>query len=251
MLNEGLEKKVEKRTKSLAKARDKAEESDRLKSAFLSNMSHEIRTPMNSIIGFSDLLGEDDLENETRKRYINIIQRNSDQLLNLIDDIIDIAKIEADQIELRKTKDGLHSLMEELYNTFIIQTNHRLDFNLTNPEQDITINTDHNRLKQVLKNLLNNAFKFTEEGNIEFGYSAKGDLIHFFVKDTGVGISEQSLPYIFKRFRRESTTHTKIYDGTGLGLSISENLVKLLGGELTVESKLKKGSTFKFTIPFV
>ncbi len=241
----------EKTKQELIKAKERAEESDRLKSAFLSNMSHEIRTPMNAIIGFSDLLESGEIPIGTKKNYIKLIQSNSLQLLSLIDDIIDIAKIEANQININKTEVSLHEVLNELYESFNNQTNQDLELILhKHSNKDLRIKTDKFRLQQILSNLLSNAFKFTDQGNIDFGYSIERNKLKFFVKDTGIGIPEEHQDIIFDRFRQVDFKNDRLYGGTGLGLSICKYIVELLGGKIWVNSKKEKGAAFYFTIPF-
>lgn len=252
-----LELMVTERTKQLEKEileRESAERSDRLKSAFLSNMSHEIRTPMNAIIAFSNYLRNKEISQEQREEYINYIQSSGESLLTLINDIIDISKIEAKQLNIQKVNCPINPILEELYTVFENSRKSkgcsgfqiRLIKNLANSNP--IIHTDPYRLKQILSNLLHNAMKFTEKGIINFGYEIKDDLIVFFVKDTGVGIPFDKIEYIFERFGKIETYGNK--GGAGLGLAISQNLAKLLGGKLTVESELGQGSTFYLSIPF-
>ncbi len=248
---------IQKSRKELIKAKEKAEESDRLKTAFLSNMSHEIRTPMNAIIGFSNLLSDTDITNDERKEFIELIDSNSNSLMNLIEDIIDISKIEAGQLIIKKTKTPVNKIFSELYNSFNQiknekdKTNIELRLNLANKEKDFTIITDPHRFKQILSNLLDNAVKFTEKGFIEFGYSINNQsYLQFYVKDTGIGIPNDKMNIIFDRFRQVDGSNTRKYGGTGLGLAISKNLVELLGGKMWLESQIDKGTTFYFTLPY-
>jgi len=237
-------------------AKDKAEESDRLKSAFLANMSHEIRTPMNGILGFAELLKDPFVNNEEKDTYIKIINSNGKQLLNLIDDIIDIAKIEAEQLSLNKTFASLNHLMDDIYLLFK-QEQYRLkkehiDFVLEKQAGNQQIYTDIIRFKQILNNLLNNAFKFTDKGFIRFGYKIikkqETSYYQFFVKDTGIGISPEKSSVIFKRFGQIKNQNNRLYQGTGLGLSICKGLTDLLGGKIWFESANKE-TTFYFSIP--
>ena len=239
----------------MRKAKEKAEESDRLKSAFLANMSHEIRTPMNGIIGFANLLNENDLSKEKRKEYIQVINNNSKSLLNLIDDIIDFAKIEAEQLTIKKDSFQLHPFLENLNTMFkevlssTKRKNIRLILNIPD-DDDRIINTDMHRLQQIFVNLINNAIKFTEEGSIEFGYVyVETKFYQFYVKDSGIGIPESKINQVFDRFRQVDEERTRKFGGTGLGLAISKNLVKLLKGDIWVNSIEMKGTTFYFTIP--
>ena len=239
----------------LREAKEKAEESDRLKTAFLANMSHEIRTPMNSIIGFSELLSDDEITKEEIDNYVAHINIAGNSLLNLINDILDIAKIEAGQITIIQSDCNINALFNELYLTFTQQKEKLDKKELTiiyndQPSKQHTINTDPQRLKQIMTNLLGNALKFTEKGFIEFGFDlVSADKYMFFVKDTGIGISPENQQLIFKRFSQVDGSHTRNYGGTGLGLSISKNLVELMGGKLWVDSVQGKGSTFYFTLP--
>jgi signal transduction histidine kinase len=266
-INEELEKKVLIRTKSLIEeieehkqtekeliiAKDKAEESDKLKSAFLSNMSHEIRTPMNAIIGFSELLSSEvDLTKE-QQRFIHVIQSNSDKLLKLIDDIIDLSRIEANQINIQLSSCEVHKLLQDLKIFFKAEADvERIILNLTLPydREKLVIKTDPYRLNQILSNLLSNALKFTDSGFVNYGYKITPENeVEFFVEDTGIGISDEAQEYIFKRFRRADATKNTLYRGTGLGLAICEELVNLLKGRIWVNSKLGIGTTFYFTLP--
>jgi PAS domain S-box-containing protein len=241
--------------KKLAEAKRKAEEADKLKSAFLANMSHEIRTPMNAILGFSELLNDNELTEEEHKAYLDYIKENGITLLKLIDDIIDISRIECNELEINKKDFQLHKLLNELY-SFYKQENKRINNNkvkiiLTkDPDyNDLYIHSDYIRLKQVFSNLIGNALKFTDSGKIEFGYEIVNNKhIRFFVRDTGIGIEKDKLTLIFERFEHIENKFHKNIAGTGLGLSISRHLVHLLGGEIWVDSEVGNGSTFYFTI---
>lgn len=245
-------KKVE---QELIKAKEKAEDSDRLKSAFLANMSHEIRTPMNAILGFADLLPSMEYTEQEKKEFINTIQSSGQLLLNLINDIIDISKIEAGELKIIPTTFELGELMETLRHAFLKQLDHaekqHIRLILSNREacHNYTIHTDKFRLQQILTNLLSNAIKFTKEGQIEFGVIRISDQYEFYVKDTGIGIPSSKLDIIFERFRQADDSHTKQYGGTGLGLAISKHLTHLLGGKIWVESVEGKGTSFYFTLP--
>jgi PAS domain S-box-containing protein len=239
--------------KALLEAKVKAEESDRLKSAFLANMSHEIRTPMNSIIGFSEMLDMPDVEEESRKEFLEIIKSNGYRLLSLINDIIDISKIEAGQIELRMVKTNVNDLLSKLYEVFRFSASKKgIDFRLmTGLENDLSvISADNTKLNQILTNLINNAVKFTHKGEIQFGYELKTGMLEFFINDTGIGINQEHQDKIFERFRQVEISVTKQYEGTGLGLAISKALVEKMGGKIWVVSKPGSGSTFYFTIPY-
>ncbi|MEN8119175.1 MAG: response regulator [Bacteroidota bacterium] len=243
--------------KTLLVAKEKAEESDNLKTAFLSNMSHEIRTPMNAIVGFSQLLSNPNFDQEKKDVFIEQININSDSLLKLIEDIIYISKIEAGKVDIIKTECLINKLLEELHTSFL-EHKRRMDKNKVDlaleigvKEPDFILNTDPQRLKQIFTNLLGNALKFTEEGSVEFGYQVKNkNFLEFYVKDTGMGIKKEKLKYVFDRFTKVSAKKTKLYGGTGLGLSISKHLVDHLGGKIRVESVEDKGSKFIFTHPY-
>jgi PAS domain S-box-containing protein len=235
-------------------AKNKAEESDKLKSAFLSNISHEIRTPMNAILGFSEFLLEPGLSAENMKNYVQIINSSCQQLLSVISDIVDISKIETGQIIILSEFVNVNNLLNDLlatYRKIVDPEKLQLKFSATNPNDLIQIKSDGNRIKQVFCNLLNNSIKFTKEGEIEFGYKTNPDFITFYVKDTGIGITQENQKFIFERFRQVETSIAREYGGNGLGLSISKALVEKMGGKITVNSEIESGSTFTFTIPYV
>lgn len=243
----------EERLKDIAK---KAEEADMLKSAFLANVSHEIRTPMNAIVGFSEILTNQDLSKKEREEFINYITQGSNTLMNLIEDIIDITKIEAGQIKIDFSECEVSNLLDELYATFLKMKNQNgksaVDLRLNKPitGDDFTILTDPMRIRQILSNLLGNALKFTKKGFIEFGIDlTKHDTIDFYVKDTGAGIQKDKLDLIFERFGQADDSKKNNPKGTGLGLAISIKLAELLGGNLTVESVYGEGSTFTLSLP--
>jgi len=244
----------QKRTEeALLEAKLNAEESDSLKSAFLANMSHEIRTPMNSIIGFSEMLDMPDIEDEKKSEFIRIIKNNGFRLLSLINDIIDISRIEAGQIDLRIGKTNVNLLMGKLYETFKFPSgakNIALILNTGLNDELSTISADGNKLNQALTNLINNAVKFTHHGEIQFGYELKSGMLEFFVSDIGIGIDKEHQTKIFERFRQVEITATKQYEGTGLGLAISKAIVERMGGKIWVSSKPGSGSTFYFSIPY-
>jgi len=235
----------------LIKAKEKAEESDKLKTAFLANMSHEIRTPMNTIIGFSEMLAKTDISEEQRAKYFELVSNSSDSLLNLIDDILDISKIESGQLSIVKSKITPFLLMQEIQMIFkkqlkIEESKIKLVVNVVSENEDIEIYNDIFRLKQVINNLITNAMKFTTKGKIEVGFVAENNILTFYVSDTGKGISKIRQKSIFKRFNQNVKDTVK---GTGLGLAISKQLIELMGGSLWLESDIKKGSTFFFTLP--
>ncbi|MEI6089942.1 MAG: response regulator [bacterium] len=238
----------------LKNALEKAEESDRLKSSFLANMSHEIRTPMNGILGFSDLLDDEDLKHEDRKVFTNIIRNSGRHLLSIINDIIDIAKIDSGLLGTSSVTFNLNHLMEELYVTYQIEKvvafkdDLQIEVEKAFEEEESYIFSDDIRLKQILLNLLSNALKFTIQGHIRFGYTTLNDKLLFFVEDTGKGIAKDKQKVIFERFRQEEENYTRQFGGTGLGLSISMGLVELLGGDMWLVSEEGNGATFFFTI---
>jgi PAS domain S-box-containing protein len=246
-------------SKKLAEAeliaeKERAEESDRLKTAFLHNVSHEIRTPMNAIIGFSTLLNDPDLNNDERKQYTDIIFQSGSQLLSIINDIVDIANVESGQAKINNSKINLNSTLRSLSEQFSIMgmannTSINLVAGLTDSESDII--TDSTKLVQVLSNLINNAVKFTKGGEIEFGYKLSQGFLEFHVKDTGIGIPSEYHSRIFDRFFQVDSNIARQYSGTGLGLSICKGYVELLGGTIQVESESGKGTLFVFTIPYL
>jgi PAS domain S-box-containing protein len=236
----------------LIKAKDKAEESDRLKTAFLQNISHEIRTPMNAIFGFSALLGEADIDNQTRNSYIDMILKSSNHLLSIITDIVDISNIEANVVKITKSAVVLNSLIRSICDQYLLKikdSNIGLVLESDIADENEIILTDNTKLIQVLSNLLNNALKFTKQGEIRFGYKIKDKVVEFFVSDTGIGIPEEYRQKIFDRFFQIENPTAKIYEGTGLGLAICRAYVELLGGEIWLTSTAGAGSTFYFTLP--
>lgn len=238
-------------------AKEKSEESDRLKTAFLANMSHEIRTPMNGIIGFSQVLMEKEFPRDKQKQFLEVIHSRSVHLLDVINDIIDISKIEAGQLNITYSNFYLNDTLNDLYNQYGFnlqnqdEKNIKLEHHWDLPREESYITTDQVRLKQIIGNLLNNAIKFTEKGKVVFGYEkSEDDILKFFVKDTGIGIPKSQFEFIFDRFRQVDGSTTRNYEGTGLGLAISKNIAEALGGEIWLESSEGEGTIFYFTIPY-
>lgn len=240
----------------LIKAKIKAEEGDRLKSSFLANLSHEIRTPMNAINGFTELLLNTSISEAEKREYLNVIEKSGKNLVGIIDDLIEMSKIDSNQLTPNLTIVNLESCINELYETVKITIkNKEIDFILIQPQNPAQFNiiTDDIKLKQVIINLLTNALKFTERGSVTFGFKLDEDkeLINFTVKDTGLGIDEDNHKNIFDRFKRIDSDISIKVGGLGLGLAISKAYVDLLGGTISLESKVGEGSTFYFSIPLV
>ena len=242
----------------LVQAKEKAEASDRLKSAFLANMSHEIRTPMNGILGFAELLKEPDLNGEEQQRYIGIIEKSGARMLNIINDIVDISKIEAGLMEVILHQSNINEQIEYIYTFFKPEVEAKgIEFSFRNSlaSEEAIIESDREKVFAILTNLVKNAIKFTREGSIEFGYevvetSHDLSLLQFYVKDTGIGILKDKEKAIFERFIQADVEDKIALQGAGLGLSISKAYVEMLGGKIWVESLYGKGSTFYFTLPF-
>ena len=242
-----------KRAVELIKAKEQAEESDRLKSAFLANMSHEIRTPMNGIIGFAQLLKEPDLKSEEQQDFINTIEICGMRMLNTINNIIDISKIESGLVEIDSQKSDINEQIKFVFNFFKPEVERKglqLFVKYGLPSNEAIIITDHEKLSAILINLVKNAIKFTIKGSIEFGYARNGEYLEFFVKDTGMGIPKIQHKIIFERFRQGSESLIRNYEGSGLGLSICKSYVEFLEGRMWVESEEGRGSVFYFTIPY-
>jgi len=246
----------------LINARDKAEESDRLKSAFLANMSHEIRTPMNGILGFAALLKEPNLSGEEQQHHIGVIEKGGIRMLNIINDIVDISKIESGQMELFISETNINEQNEFIYTFFRPEVEAKgIRFSVKNglPSKQAIIHTDREKIYAILTNLVKNAVKYTNEGSIEFGYSLKADplaspagalTLEFFIRDTGIGIARDRQLPIFERFIQADISDKQATQGAGLGLSITKAYVEMLGGRIWVQSETGRGSTFCFTIPY-
>ncbi|PLX19150.1 MAG: hypothetical protein C0599_11300 [Salinivirgaceae bacterium] len=237
--------------KILIEAKEKAEESDKLKSAFLTNMSHEIRTPLNGILGFSKMLQKPNLKPEKLGKYSDVIVENGQQLLSIVNDILDISLIESGQIRIEQNRVDIQLILDDLYDSFSTKAQSK---NLKFVREDysikgVIINTDEKRLKQVLHNLIHNAIKFTDEGKVVFGCNQDEGQLLFYVKDTGIGISTENIKNIFKPFRQVEWEHAKKKGGNGLGLTISKELVALMGGTLKVRSSQGEGTVFTFNLP--
>jgi len=237
----------------LKKAKEKAEESDQLKSAFLANMSHEIRTPLNGILGFADILKNPEISEIKRNHFVNIIQEAGQHLLQIVNDIIDISKIESRQIEINESETCINDMLVELFAFYepIARKNAiNLYLQKTLKDSQSIVYTDSPKLIQVLQNLISNATKFTVKGYIKFGYILKNNFLEFCIEDTGIGINAELHKSIFERFRQGNSKLDRKYGGTGLGLSIAKAFVQKLGGKIWLSSELAKGSKFFFTIPY-
>ena len=237
---------------SFLEAKRKAEESDRLKTAFLNNLSHEIRTPLNAIIGFSDMMVNNNIPAEEKKEFSDIISRSSSQLLAMIDDILDVASIEAGEVTVREKRTEINPLLEHISNQFRFKAErNNVDINVTylpvGAESELM--TDETKLVQILSNLTGNAVKFTKNGTVEISCLDEGRYFRFCIRDTGIGIDPAYHEIIFERFRQASPEIALEYGGTGIGLSVAKSYVELLGGRIWVESEPGKGSTFCFTLP--
>ena len=234
-------------------AKEKAEQSDKLKTAFLNNISHEIRTPLNAIVGFSGLMNDPGLSEEKRENYYQIISKSSNQLLMIISDIINIATIEAGQVKINYSLVAINPIIEILYHqhlTSAVIKNLKFEYSKALPDEDAVVKTDETKFVEILSNLISNALKFTEKGSVSYGYTVQDEVLTFFVSDTGIGIKTEYHQQIFDRFWRVENNLTQSSRGAGLGLSISKTYVELLGGKIWLESELNKGTTFYFTLPF-
>lgn len=239
--------------KELIMAKEHAEESDKLKSAFLANMSHEIRTPLTGILGFTELLKLNDVTPEQQNTYLDIIKNGGDRMLSIINDIIDISRIESGQMKVNVSKTNINEQLESISSFFKPEAEAkgiRLGFTNTLPSSQSIVNSDPDKIYAILSNLVKNAIKFTHSGCIDFGYTKQGNWLEFFVKDTGIGIRPEQRDFIFERFRQGNESLTRNYEGTGLGLSISRAYAGMLGGKIWLESEFGKGSVFYFNLPY-
>jgi signal transduction histidine kinase len=246
-------KKIEAQNEELEAAKLKAEENDRLKTAFLQNLSHEIRTPMNGIMGFTELLKDGSVSKETNDFYLDMIEQSGERMMNIINDLIEISKIETGQTSLYISQFNIDTVLLELqmfYKKIAEEKGVELRLGQIDSAKDVSLTSDRGKIYQIISNLINNALKFTSEGVVEFGYSLPNQSeVEFFVKDTGIGISPEYQELIFERFRQIDTSISRGYEGSGLGLSISKAFVEKLDGKIWVTSEPEKGSTFKFSIP--
>ncbi len=255
-INEDITEK-KKILEELLVAKEKAEESDRLKSAFLANMSHEIRTPMNGILGFASLLKEPKLSGEQQQKYIQIIEKSGARMLNIINDIVNISKIESGLMDVHLSEMNLNTQLQFVYDVLKLDADHKklnLSFNCGFTGEEAIIQTDSEKFYGILFNLVKNAIKYTDSGAIEFGYNIVDTQGHaslrFYVKDTGIGIPKNRQEVIFERFIQADISDKMARQGAGLGLAISKAYVEMLGGKIWVESEVGKGSTFYFTLPY-
>lgn len=249
LFNMSLQRQVKVKTAELVEAKNKAEESERLKSAFLANMSHEIRTPLNAIIGFSELISNEAIDQEQKQLYSSIIGTQNKMLLNLINDIIDISKIESGTLKIKTEKINIQEILEDIYRSFVHQFPGNFSFILDTESitKETTIKTDPNRLRQIVNNFLTNTIKYTDGGKVTLGANTSTNNLEIWVEDSGAGISKEQQELIFKRF----TKIDELSQGAGLGLAISQSLADILGGYITLSSKSGIGSRFTFSFPIL
>ena len=255
-----LRTRLKKESEELQIAIQKAEESDRLKSAFLANMSHEIRTPMNGILGFSSLLSDENLKEADRQMYIELIQKSGDRMLNIINEIIDISKIESGLTTISSAKENLNEILKYIYDFMLPEATRKniaLSYHLGANDENSVIYTDREKLYIILLNLVKNAVKFTDQGEVSFGYNViqtnKNEVqmeVAIYVKDTGIGVPPEKQAVIFERFMQADIKNVKAREGAGLGLYISKSYVELMGGKIWIESEAGQGTTFNIILPF-
>jgi signal transduction histidine kinase len=246
-----LEQLVDERTKELLIAKNKAEESDRLKTAFLNNISHEFRTPLNAVCGFSKLMAEPKFDQNQLNEFVQIINNNSDTLLQMMDEIIEISQIESNQDLITDTPFNLPKLMLELEKQYQMNNTKNITISYIPNKEIAEIELIYNkvRFRQVIANLLSNAYKFTEQGQISFGFEKFNNQLRFFVADTGIGIDESQLERIFEPFYKIESNNDKLYGGTGIGLTLCRKIVSQMGGTIWVDSVLNQGTVCYFTLP--
>lgn len=244
--------------KELLESRDKAKESDRLKSAFLANMSHEIRTPLNAIMGFSSLLQDTDPAEDERAQFLGIIHNNSTRLLNLMDEIFDIAQIESGLVSMHHAPVNVNEMLVGLVTFFNLEKglsgkdDIQIRVSKANKDNNFKIDTDPKKLRQTIYNLIENSLKYTKEGYIELGYNfIDGSMVEFYVRDTGIGFDADLLDVLFKPFRQADDSNSRKFGGIGLGLTLSQKFVEIMGGKMRADSKPGVGSVFYFTIPYL
>lgn len=259
ILSELLQKNIENEfvREELKRTKEKVEESDRLKSSFLSNMSHEIRTPLNAIMGFCSLMADPGIDANEKAQFSNIINQNIDALLDLINDIFDMAQVEAGSMNMEEQACNINDMLSSIQTHFnfekgsVGKDNLQVKLIRANKDKEFSILTDKYKLHRTISNLVENALKYTEEGSIEIGYIYTiNGMIEFFVKDEGIGFEKDKADVIFKSFRQVDDSSTRKYGGLGLGLTVAQKFTELMGGELWAESEPGKGSIFYFTIPY-
>ncbi|MDP4223004.1 MAG: ATP-binding protein [Bacteroidota bacterium] len=246
---------LKKVNEDLVRANIEAEASNRLKSSFLANISHEIRTPLNSVVGFANLLLANDITNEIKEEYIEHINHNSEKLLQIIGDIIDLSRLESSQIEITYEEASVNSIVNEVVEEAkkVVKRNEKsIIINVVNLLEDTTdlIFTDRVWLKRVLNHLMDNAVKFTLEGSVRLTYAKENDNLIFRIKDTGIGINKENLDHIFEEFRQEIDGHHRPFEGLGVGLTLAKEVIERMGGRIFVQSEKGVGSEFSFSIPF-
>ncbi len=259
--NQILEEKVKERTSELERtnielniAKEKAEASDRLKSSFINNISHEIRTPLNGILGFGQILTDQEIEPEEKEEYLAMMDQSSERLINTVTNFMDISLLTSGNQTVFKKEFVFNSIVNEAIERFKISAGEKkitLTFDTPAPENEIKLLTDQELLSKVICQLMDNAVKFTKQGTINVGYEISGDKLRFYVKDSGIGIAAENKARIFDSFMQENITNTRAYEGSGLGLPIAKGFIELLDGNIEVETEIGKGSTFSFTIPCV